>query len=686
MLYKKRKYILLLVYFCFSWQELRNMQAAPLVISALPQITRVIIAALAYYKLHNTPTQYPLHAQQTTHPSINPSCSAAPTLTKTPEICFNTAVNNSSKTAPAPSYNPQTILGGLVSSINFSSHINNPHPTHARMGTPYYARVNINTVDAYEHNQLRINQQQTRIIRLYKSAGQLDYLQQQAIDICNNLLLLTSSSVDGIQARLALPHLRLILPIDDNNLHDAQEKIAYFACHKDGSLRAQLSDKQAYYIARAIIKFVETTYGKQAADYYLNQAIAHTIPGFDYVAHPQKYTNTLRKKISHMTHVIAPRRRIYQDIIRNAFNQDLQQIIQLCAEQNFTAAHAHVQKYSKNQPHQFNVAQSIYRYHAPQALTAGGDPKNHKSNAFYNKEIEHENQKRFSIIKRYAQFPDTTILDGLDDESITLAQTLQKYYSQALQEDNKEKQQEIESILDTLQEIVHGFSDEIAQQGISAIQNLPQNMAAGCVLNAVATVIAPQFSVIARIAVNSGIMLSHGKNFIEDIIMLGYAAINHQPYQVGRALAYATIDGGETLRAFNGLHTLKKAHYSDNSGHKNGGSSKPKSQNTNPTTIQWTNHKHKHSPQKNLNWKEIVQYTKYGDAKYKHEVNIEATERFAWEKGVTVNNGKTWKVMKFDHTIGAKNGIETPYMRVEISANTIHGHPITPAEYKDLTK
>ncbi|MCK4651205.1 hypothetical protein KAT08_03480 [Candidatus Babeliales bacterium] len=58
----------------------------------------------------------------------------------------------------------------------------------------------------------------------------------------------------------------------------------------------------------------------------------------------------------------------------------------------------------------------------------------------------------------------------------------------------------------------------------------------------------------------------------------------------------------------------------------------------------------------------------------------------AWEKGIPTTDGKTWKVFKADGIIGAKLGIETPYVRIEMSANTIHGHPITPAEYKALLK
>lgn len=37
-------------------------------------------------------------------------------------------------------------------------------------------------------------------------------------------------------------------------------------------------------------------------------------------------------------------------------------------------------------------------------------------------------------------------------------------------------------------------------------------------------------------------------------------------------------------------------------------------------------------------------------------------------------------------TIGANDGKETQFMRVELSANTIHGHPISEDAFKKLTK
>ena len=102
--------------------------------------------------------------------------------------------------------------------------------------------------------------------------------------------------------------------------------------------------------------------------------------------------------------------------------------------------------------------------------------------------------------------------------------------------------------------------------------------------------------------------------------------------------------------------------------------------------VQWTNHAYKHFSQKSSPWKEIVRSTKAGPAKYLPGLDVEMLERDIWQNGIPTTNSKPWKVMKLDRIIGAKNGIETMCIRVECSANTIHGHPITPAEFMELTK
>ena len=42
--------------------------------------------------------------------------------------------------------------------------------------------------------------------------------------------------------------------------------------------------------------------------------------------------------------------------------------------------------------------------------------------------------------------------------------------------------------------------------------------------------------------------------------------------------------------------------------------------------------------------------------------------------------------MEFYEIIGVSEGTPTRFVRVEMNANVIHGHPITEAEYKKLTK
>ena len=103
--------------------------------------------------------------------------------------------------------------------------------------------------------------------------------------------------------------------------------------------------------------------------------------------------------------------------------------------------------------------------------------------------------------------------------------------------------------------------------------------------------------------------------------------------------------------------------------------------------IQWTPHIHKHVPEKNMTWKDVVKLTKNGGpAKYKHDIdNIEQLERMVWGKDIRCKNG-SYRVIKFDRVIGAFDGVETNYMVVKNSANTIHGHPISLAEYLKYLK
>jgi hypothetical protein len=102
---------------------------------------------------------------------------------------------------------------------------------------------------------------------------------------------------------------------------------------------------------------------------------------------------------------------------------------------------------------------------------------------------------------------------------------------------------------------------------------------------------------------------------------------------------------------------------------------------------QWTNYRHKHAVSSAVPWKKVVKSTSHGHAKYKPSMNIKSLEKTAWEKGITVNrDNRNWKIMKYDYVIGAKSGQETACIKVKMSGNTLHGHPITLDEYNKLIK
>jgi filamentous hemagglutinin len=101
---------------------------------------------------------------------------------------------------------------------------------------------------------------------------------------------------------------------------------------------------------------------------------------------------------------------------------------------------------------------------------------------------------------------------------------------------------------------------------------------------------------------------------------------------------------------------------------------------------EWNSYNHKHVASKNQSWKQVLEGTKNGPAKYKHGTDIKNLETNVWRNGKKVTNGKDWKVMEFDNVVGAKNGQASKWVRVERSGNTIHGHPITKSEYLKLLK
>lgn len=52
---------------------------------------------------------------------------------------------------------------------------------------------------------------------------------------------------------------------------------------------------------------------------------------------------------------------------------------------------------------------------------------------------------------------------------------------------------------------------------------------------------------------------------------------------------------------------------------------------------------------------------------------------------IITTNGKPWKVMEYPDSIGASEGSPSRWIRIELSANTIHGHPISEREFRRLT-
>ena len=76
----------------------------------------------------------------------------------------------------------------------------------------------------------------------------------------------------------------------------------------------------------------------------------------------------------------------------------------------------------------------------------------------------------------------------------------------------------------------------------------------------------------------------------------------------------------------------------------------------------------------------MITSTKFGPTKYLPNIDVKALELDVWENGKLATNKKPWKVMEFNDIIGASEGTPTRFVRVEMSANVIHGYPITEAE------
>lgn len=104
--------------------------------------------------------------------------------------------------------------------------------------------------------------------------------------------------------------------------------------------------------------------------------------------------------------------------------------------------------------------------------------------------------------------------------------------------------------------------------------------------------------------------------------------------------------------------------------------------------VTWSSYDNRHIADKGVEWSDIVKSTKgnKNKAKYLPGSPVELLERYVWAHGTPVTSGRTWKVMAFDHFIGACDGKEVKWMRVEFSGGTIHGHPISLEEFRKLTK
>jgi RHS repeat-associated protein len=105
--------------------------------------------------------------------------------------------------------------------------------------------------------------------------------------------------------------------------------------------------------------------------------------------------------------------------------------------------------------------------------------------------------------------------------------------------------------------------------------------------------------------------------------------------------------------------------------------------------VTWTSAGGKHVASSRHSWKDVVVSTKSGPAKYMPGQNIQLLEREVWATGKqvsTAGKNSTWKIAEMPSTIGASEGSETSYMRVECTQGVIHGHPISKQEFNKLLR
>lgn len=103
----------------------------------------------------------------------------------------------------------------------------------------------------------------------------------------------------------------------------------------------------------------------------------------------------------------------------------------------------------------------------------------------------------------------------------------------------------------------------------------------------------------------------------------------------------------------------------------------------------WDSYRQKHRPPPRIPWDKIVESTaNRGYARYHPDVGGSLTaqetfERAAWDIGKPSTREKNYRYAKFPRVIGASDGKETIYVRIECtSPGVIHGHPVTAEEYR----
>jgi len=97
-------------------------------------------------------------------------------------------------------------------------------------------------------------------------------------------------------------------------------------------------------------------------------------------------------------------------------------------------------------------------------------------------------------------------------------------------------------------------------------------------------------------------------------------------------------------------------------------------------------HGYKHYPAKNKSWKDVVDSTKTGPAKFRKGVDIASIDYDVWETGIPTTNGQSWKIKEFDTVQGAYKGRETSWVVTKESQGTIHSHPIDAEVARKLLK